>query len=180
MPASTLRSNQTLHDAVRDTVESAIAARGGSVTWRDHARSGRTYGLIDLPDGMPAVRAVMREPITVFESAIIAVAVSPSVPEALPALLEALGGAGRPAGVLSCEAFEGDLLLEWDPGQTPASLIFAVMESELRRFVSGRTVELLTPLPEAIVAAIAADGLGTPEIASDRVLETLLERMGVA
>ena len=55
-----------------------------------------------------------------------------------------------------------------------------MLDTELQRFASGRTAELLAPLPEAIAAQIAAEGLQTPEIASNRVLETLLERMGIA
>ena len=41
-------------------------------------------------------------------------------------------------------------------------------------------VATLAPLPEDVVARVAAEGLATPEIASGRVLETLLEKMGIA
>ena len=126
------------------------------------------------------MRAVVREPVTVFEASIIALAVSPTVPEALPQLVEAFSGAGCPDGVLSCEASNGRLILEWDPARTKAALIFALLDAELARFASGRTTELLAPLPEAVAAQIAAEGLSTTEIASNRVLETLLERMGIA
>jgi len=180
VPSSTLRSDPILHDSVRATVEAAIVSRGGRLTWRDDARSNRTYGLIELPQDAPAVRAVVREPVTVFEAPIIALAVSPTVPEALPKLLEAFSGTGRPDGMLSSEASNGRLILEWDPARTKTALVFALLDTELRRFASGRTAELLSPLPEAIVAQIAAEGLSTPGIASNRVLETLLERMGIA
>jgi hypothetical protein len=180
VPASTLRSDLILHDSVRATVESAIAERGGTVTWRDDTGSGRTYGLIELPEDAPAVRAVVREPVTVFEAPIIALAVSPTVPEALPLLLEAFAGPGAPDGTISCESSDGRLILEWNPDRTKSALVFALLDTELRRFASGRTAELLAPLPAALVAQIAADGLSTPEIASNRVLETLLERMGIA
>lgn len=150
------------------------------MTWRDDAGSGRTYGLVRLPKDAPAVRAVVREPVTVFEAPIIALAVSPSVPEALPHLLEAFAGPGRPDGILSSEASNGRLILEWNPDRTKTALVFSLLDTELQRFASGRTAELLAPLPEAIAAQIAAEGLQTPEIASNRVLETLLERMGIA
>jgi hypothetical protein len=161
-------------------VESAIAARGGRLTWRDDVRSNRTYGLIELPQDAPAVRAVVREPVTVFEAPIIALAVSPTVPEALPQLVEAFSGPGRPDGMLSCEASDGRLILEWNPARTKPALVLALLDAELRRFASGRTAELLAPVPEAVAAEIAAEGLSTPDIASNRVLETLLERMGIA
>jgi hypothetical protein len=180
VPASTVRSDTRLSDSVRADVESAIASHGGVSAWRYDAGSGRTYGLIELPHDAPAVRAVVREPITVFDAPIIALAVSPTVPEALPALVEAFSGAGRPDGILSCETSNGRLMLEWNPARTGISLLYALLDVELKRFASGRTAELLAPLPEAVVAEIAAGGLGTPEIASHRVLETLLERMGNA
>ncbi len=180
MTASTLRSDRILDASVRAAVEAAIASRGGSVTWRDDAGSDRTYGLIEMSEDAPAVRAVVREPVTVFEAPIIALAVSPTVPEALPQLLEAFAGPGRPDGLLSCEVSRGRLIFEWNPDRSKTALVFSVLDSELRRFASGRTSELLAPLPEAIVAQIAAEGLGTPEIASNRVLETLVERMGIA
>jgi hypothetical protein len=180
VPASTLRSAPILHDSVRATVEAAIAARGGRLTWRDDARSNRTYGLIELPEDAPAVRAVVREPVTVFEAPIIALAVSPSVSEALPHVLEAFSGPGRPDGVISASVADGRLILEWNPARTKPALVVALIDTELRRFASGRTAELLAPLPEALVAEIAATGLTTPEIASNRVLETLLEEMGIA
>jgi hypothetical protein len=180
VPASTLRSDVPLLDSVRATIASAIALRGGTVTWRDDARSGRTYGLIELPEDAAAVRAVVREAVTVFEAPIIALAVSPTVPEALPGLLEAFNGSGAPEGVISCAIVDGSLILEWDPARTSAQLVLALLDVELMRFACGRTAELLAPLPDAVLAQIASDGLGTPEIASNRVLETLLERMGFA
>jgi hypothetical protein len=180
VPVSTLRSDPILNESARADVEAAIASDGGSVIWRDDAGSNRTYGLIELPQGAPAARTVVHEPVTVFETPIIALAVSPSVPEALPLLVEAFGGPGRPDGILSCEASNGRVILEWNPARTKTALVFSVLDAELRRFASGRTAQLLAPLPEAIAAQIAAEGLETPEIASNRVLETLVERMGIA
>jgi hypothetical protein len=180
VPAWTVRTDARLDDSVRASVESAIALQGGTVAWREDAESKRTYGLIELPQDAATVRAALQSSIIVFDTAIIALAVSPTVPEALPVLLEAFSGAGRPDGILSCEASNGRLFVEWNPGRTSPELIYALIDAELRRFASGRTAELIAPLPEGVLAQIAAAGLTTPEIASNRVLETLIERMGIA
>ena len=61
-------------------------------------------------------------------------------------------------------------------GAHGAAVVLGVVDVELRRFHSGRTAELLTPLPAEWTAKIAAEGLQAPEIARDRVLEDLIER----
>ncbi|HTX60178.1 MAG TPA: hypothetical protein VMH02_10960 [Verrucomicrobiae bacterium] len=178
MNATTLRAEATLDDTDRGAVEEAVRVRGGTIRWRSSPRVGRTYGLAELPGNGEPIRAILGERIGVREGAIIALAVFPSVAEALPALLEALAGEGRPAGVLACEPCEGGVVVEWDPAVTPAHLVLALIDVELARFASGRTVELLTPLSVGLAAAVAAGGLATPEVAPERVLELLIERAG--
>jgi hypothetical protein len=58
-------------------------------------------------------------------------------------------------------------------------LVFDLIDTELDRFHSGRRTELLTPLTETWLAKIAADGLQCPEIAPDRILETLVAKAGL-
>ncbi len=163
--------------AERDDVESAVRARGGSVTWRSGARAGRTYGLVRLPGGelQTAIGAA-----TVHETAIIAIAVFPVAAEALPFVRDALSGAGRPSGVVGTSSCDGGIVIEWDPRQTAASAVYDLVDVELRRFGGGRTAELLAPLPDEVIARIAAEGLEAPEIAPDRELETLVKRAGLA
>ena len=157
-------------------METAVRARGGAIAWRSSARAGRTYGLVSLPEGElgNAIGAA-----TVHETAIIALAVFPVVAEALPFVVEALNGGGRPAGVIACARCEGGAVVEWDPRRTRTAIVYGVIDAELRRFGAGRTAELLVPLPPDVVANIAAEGLQAPEIAPDRELETLLERAGL-
>lgn len=163
--------------AERDDVESAIRARGGSVTWRSSARAGRTYGLVRLPDGKleTGIGAA-----TVHETAIIAIAVFPMVAEALPFVRDALSGAGRPSGVVGTWNCDGGIVIEWDPRRTAASAVYDLIDVELRRFGGGRTAEPLAPLPDDVVARVAAEGLQAPEIAPDRELEMLVKRAGLA
>jgi hypothetical protein len=80
--------------------------------------------------------------------------------------------------MLACEPCQGGAILEWDPEKTGVAAVMGVVDAELRRFQSGRTAELLAPLPAAVIASIAAEGLQAPEIVPGRELETLLERAG--
>ena len=160
-------------------VEASLRAWGGTVKWRTNTRGGRTYGVASVPSASEAASVGASTRATVYETAIIALALFPEVPEALPHLLAALGGDGRPAGVLACEPCAGGAIVEWDPRRTTAATVLEVADVELRRFNSGRTAELLAPLPPDVVTAVAAEGLQAPEIAPDRELETLLERAGV-
>jgi len=164
-------------DADCGDVEAAVRTRGGSVIWRSNARAGRTYGLVRLPDGK--LEAAIGTA-TVHHTAIIALAVYPAAAEALPFVRDALAGAGRPSGVIATSNCEGGVVVEWDPQRTAAPAIYDLVDVELSRFGGGRTAELLAPLPEALVAKIAAEGLQAPEITPDRELETLVERAGLA
>lgn len=163
--------------AERDDVETAVRARGGSVTWRSSARAGRTYGLVRLPGGEleSAIGAA-----TVHDTAIIALAVYPVAAEALPLVRDALAGTGRPSGVIGTSNCNGGVVVEWDPRRTAPAMVYDLVDAELRRFGGGRTAELLAPLPDDVIARIAADGLQAPEISPDRELETLVERAGLA
>jgi hypothetical protein len=175
----TLRADGPLDGARRVAVDAAVRSAGGSSRWRTSARADRTYALLELPDvkGLTAVAAASDA--VVYDSPVIALAVFPAVAEALPPLLAALGGAGRPAGIRSCEPCDGGVVVEWDLERTPAAMMLAAVDVELRRFSSGRTAELLTPLPQAWIARIAGAGLQAAEITPDRVLETLIERAGL-
>jgi hypothetical protein len=167
-----LRAN-SLDDGRRAALEDGIAALGGAVRWRVSPRVDRTYALVELPDG--ATTNELPLDAAVAEGApVIALAVSPTVAEALPLLVEVLGGPGRPSGVLACESAGGAAVIEWDLDRTSATVILDLIDTELARFHSGRTTELLTPLSETWQARIAADGLQCPEIAPDRILETLV------
>ena len=172
---ATVRFGRVASPDERAGVEAALRERGATVAWRASARAGRTYGLAWFPDGSVAAAP----PATVHDAAIIALALFPTVPEALPQLLEAFGGAGRPAALLSCEPCDGGVVVEWNPRSADVALLFALADAELQRYRSGRTVELLAPLPPDVVASIAAEGLSASGAGPDRELETLLERAGL-
>jgi hypothetical protein len=163
-------------DAGRAALDVAARSQGASIAWRRSVRTGRAYGLCELSDA-PALAAMSAAGAAIVEgSPVIALAVFPTVPEALPQLLQALGENGRPAGIGSVEACDGGAIVEWNLERTGAAVVLAAIDVELARFHSGRTAELLSPLPPGWLERLAADGLKTPEIAPDRVLETLIER----
>jgi hypothetical protein len=170
----TLSIGGTPDERHREAIDEAVRALGGRTTWRVHPQIARSYASIES-DGPIDARAIgVASDAQAYESAIIALAVSPAVPQALPGLQKALGGAGRPAGVLACRSFSGGVVVEWDPNVTSTDIVLGLIDVELRRFASGRTVEVLAPLPKPVIAKIAAHGLQAPQIGLDRVLEELV------
>ncbi len=162
-------------DAQRAAVDAFARDRGGTAAWRSHARSHRAYGLLEFPgEASPSELRALVADVTVYETAIIVLAVFPSVPEALPPLYRALCGPGGPQGMVACESLEGGAILAWDPQRSPVAIVLDTIAVALRRFGSARTCELLAPLPLELLAAIAAQGLATPDIGVDRVLERLI------
>jgi hypothetical protein len=184
VPFLTIRSDEILDEAQRAAVDETVVRNGGTARWRTSPRAQTTYGLVELPPGASetafgAAGAAGFAAVTLSERAIIALAVFPAVPEALPQLLEAFAGAGRPAGILRSRECPGGIVLEWDPERTKAAVVLGLVDVELHRFASARTAELLAPLPETALAGLAAGGLQAADVDSDRILETLLERAGL-
>jgi len=170
----TLSIDGPIDEERRTAIDRLVRHEGGSSVWRESERIGRSYALVELPDESGAERIRTGSGAIVHDRAIVALALFPTVPEALPHLLEALGGVGRPAGILACSSLAGGLVLEWDPATTRAGVVLAVADVELERFASGRTAELLSPLPPSLVASIAAEGLQAPQITAERILEMRL------
>jgi hypothetical protein len=177
VPAFTVRYNPIPTDDARSSLADFARRNGATVSSRDDAELDRTYALIE---GASAGSFEGRGGATVFETPVIALAIRPNVAEALPAIQDALGGPGRPSGVVSCELAAGAIVIEWNLERTPADVVLAAVDVELARFGAARVSELLTPLPLAWWTSIASAGLSAPEIAPDRVLEALIEEHHVA
>lgn len=173
MSAFTVRYRPIPTDDVRRTLEEFARRNGAQVSWSTAQAYNRSYALVE---GAGSPMAATAEPAaTIFDSPIIALAIRPNVAEALPALEHALGGSGRPAGMRGFEISGDAAILEWNHDVTPASTVLALVDLELDRFHAARVTEILTPLPLAWWTSIAAQGLQAPEIAPDRVLESLIE-----
>lgn len=181
---ATAKAPGILGASQRAAFDAAVGSAGGSNRWRESQRADRSYALMQFPAASevpPKVfSAAAGSGLVAYDVPVIAIAVFPSVGEALPWLVEALGGPGAPAGVTSCEPCAGDgLAIEWDLDVTSAAAVLQLVDVELARFASGRTAELLSPLPPEWIARIAADGLKAPEISPERTLETLVQRAGL-
>jgi hypothetical protein len=153
--------------------------RGGATLQWERAHFGRRYALVEATDSALHDELSAHAHLTVFDRPVIALAVSPTVPEALPRLFDALGGPGRPSGVMGCERVDDTLIVEWDLERTPWDTIEALIDVELHVLRSGRVNMLLTPLPLEWVARLAAHALQAPEITEDRILEEQLKRHGL-
>lgn len=171
----TLSIGGTPDERQRAAVDETARAQGGRTTWRVHPKIGRSYALIESANPVDARSILSVSGGQAYASAVIALAVSPAVAQALPRLEEALGGPGRPSGVFACHRFPGGAVIEWDPEVSSTALVMGLIDVELRRFASGRTAQLLGPLPKSVIAKIASEGLQAPEIRLDRVLEALVD-----
>ncbi len=172
----TLSIDGDIDEARRAAIDDAVHREGGKAVWRKSEAAARSYALLELPDSYDSTAIRAASGATAYDRPIIALAVFPTVAEAIPALLDALGGRGRPAGIRRCRTCDGGAVVEWDPDVTDARVVIGLIDLELERFASGRITELLSPLPPAVVARVAASGLDSPQIAPQRILELRIDR----
>jgi hypothetical protein len=180
----TLSADRILDPTQRTTIEALVPSGGREAVWRSSSRTGRTYALFELTSDSAARegrRAIEASGLaTAYTTAIIAIAVFPTVAQALPTMLDALTGDGRPEGMLSVTACDGGMVVEWDPERSAPSVVLGLIDVELRRFNAGRTTEVLSPLSTETIARIARMQLQAPQIATDRILDVLLEHAGLS
>ncbi len=161
-------------DEARSRLDASPAPEGVRSTPGPASEFARTYVLVEGPESVDPAQVAAQMEGRWFGEAIIAVAIEPRPADALPQLHETLAGAGAPAGVISADVAGASLLVEIAPSQTSPLLVLQLVDVELRRFQGVRTTQLLSPLPVELTALVAAQGLGAPEIAPDRILESLL------
>lgn len=178
MPAWTLRFTPVPDEAERGLVQGAALRSRARVRW-EAPRFGRQYALIEAAGDTAGAEIAAAARATLFSGPVIALAVCPCVPEALPGLFDALGGEGRPSGVVGCERRDDAVIVEWDLDRTPFETIEALIDAECGVFRAARVNALLTPLPLEWLTRLAAYGLKAPEITPGRVLEAQLEAQGV-
>ncbi len=179
MPGFTLRYPRIPSDAEIAAVDAVVHRHSGRISWQNDAQFACTYALVEHAGENCAAELGAGTNAEIFDPPIIALAVFPQVAEALPFLQHALGGEGAPDAMVRCDRSGDAVILEWHGDRTPVTLVFALIDAELRRFNSARVTRLLAPMPAAWWTRIAADGLQSPDIATDRVLEELLEQHGV-
>jgi hypothetical protein len=177
--ALTLIYRKVPNDAEIGAVSDIVHEHAGTIRWQVSRTYDRAYALVENA-GAGCIDALGARTAAAFNaSPIIALAVVPSVAEALPPILHALAGPGAPAGIRSCEAVGEAAIVEWNLDLTGSEIVLGLVDTEIARFHARRVNELLSPLPLRWVTRIAATGLNAPEIAPDRVLEALLETPNV-
>jgi hypothetical protein len=178
--ARTVRFDGAIDDAQRRKISASLPAGASLKFGAAHAAAKRTYGLVQGPASLePSEVEPAFSNARWYDEPIIALAIEPTPADALPAIENALAGAGGASGILDCTAVAGLVVVEFQPARTVPSLILNLVDVELRRFHGYRKVTLLNPLPAEVTAQIAAAGLQASEIAPDRILETLLEQSSV-
>jgi hypothetical protein len=172
-----IRFAKVLAAGERDDVAHAVASVGATATsWRDAC--DRTYVLLALTPR--ADETLLRERVRdvvpdarVDLPALAILRVTPDRARRLAALADALGGRGRPAGVVASATDGTALVVEVDVRTTPLSSIVASVDAEVGR--DGRRIEPLFPLSDAMLADVAGRLLGLPDLAPNRLIETYLE-----
>ncbi len=173
----TLRLSSLLGEAGQADALLFFRSIGAAGRFVETARFGCTYGLLEADNSLDMDAAIQHFPdARLYECAVMALAIEPQVPDALPFLQNAVGGSGRPGGVLDCRRVESAILIDFQPEVTSPQVLFSLIDLELARFgAAGRVNTLLTPLPLQLAARVAADGLHA-ELSADRILEALLSK----
>ncbi len=180
MSTFTLRYRTRPSDAAIARVADIVQRRGGTIAWRHNEDEIPTYALIENADDGCAVELAAVVEAEIADGPIIALAVSPQVPQAMPLLEHALAGPGAPVALDVCRRSGDALLLEWNLDRLAAPTLLALVDVELARVRSGRTTRLVAPIPLIWWTRIASHGLAAPDVVPERVLEFLLEQRGVA
>jgi hypothetical protein len=178
--ARTVRFGEIIDGVTQRKITASLPGGSSLQFGVPYAPAGRTYGLVQGPPSVePAEAAQALAGARWYEETIVALAVEPTPAEALPAIAAAFSADAGLAGVVDVEVCAESIVIEFQPSRTAPSLVLNLADVELRRFHGYRKVTLLNPLTSEVLAKIAATGLQAPEIAPDRILETLLEQSGV-
>jgi hypothetical protein len=127
------------------------------------------------PAGEAAALALLRRDARVDVPALAVLRVEPLWPRALPALMHALSGPGRPAGVVDARPDGASaLIVELDCGTTALALVVALIDVELRA-APGRRIVPVIEFDDDVLTAFAGAALGEPDLDRSRLIETYLE-----
>jgi hypothetical protein len=173
-----VRIDGVLAEEEREVVAQVMSSLGAHPSsLRSHGRLGRTYGLLELDEHCDLAllsKALADARFTEPPPAIVEIV--PDHERRLPALVHALGGPGRPAGVLDAVSTAHSLVLEIDVTKTALSLILDIVDVELQT-APGRRIIPIIPLTDTMLAALARDLVGDPALDISRLIETYTEPM---
>lgn len=172
--SASVRFERVLAESERAAAILAWDSVGATVSSWATSRAGRTYALLQLANEADLERVRGTAAARIDEPPLVVLEVAPRDPDRVPALLDALGGPGGPAGVLWAAACGDALALELDERVTPLRLVVDVIDAELTAS-PGRRIMPLLRLSDATATAFAAATLGAPEIDAERLIETHLD-----
>ena len=179
---ASVRFDDVLAAGEREAVTRSLGSAGATLTsW--NVAADRTYALAASARALPsdAFAELLRHAVPDASSNVpphAVLRVTPDRPRLLAGLAAALGGPGRPAGVVACAVDDGALVLEIDVRTTPLSFVLTLIDVELTAVPgtsSGRRIEPILPLTDEMLADVAAAILGEPHLDASRVIETYLE-----
>ncbi len=171
---ASVRYGGALDASEREAFTRTLRCGGASpISW--NATAAASYAGIQLEASCDV--AALRAALPTFRidaPPLVVLRVKPSHPRMLDRLSHALGGDGRPAGIVGA-AHDGDaLIVEIEPRRTALALVVALIDVELRG-APARTIEPLVPLDDATLAAFVGDVLAVPELDTTRIIETHVE-----
>jgi hypothetical protein len=123
----------------------------------------------DADDARGRTSRVVHEDVTIVPSVRCSVAVP--FPAARAAVCEALGGAGGPVGVHDVREARDAVAFALDEERTSLVLVLALIAIELKPFGVPTSLATHDPLAPETLAAVAAWGLGDPDLDDLRTIE---------
>ncbi len=159
-----------------ETVFRALSAHGGRlIAVHSHAELRRTYLALALPEAVD-VETVGREigAVRVDSPALAVWEIVPAHTERLAALEHALGGPGRPLGVVEATRTAHSLIVAFDGTRTAPILVLDIVDVELEP-APGRRILPLLPWDDDLLTAFARDRLGDPALDRSRLIESYIE-----
>jgi hypothetical protein len=172
--AASLRFDRVLAQGERAAAARALDSCGAKATSWAVARCGRSYALARLAPDCDLAAVGKTVGARIDEPPLLVLDVLPRDAERVAALAEALGGAGRPSGVIDAKTSGDALTVELDEATTSLRLLVDVVDAELERS-PGRRIIPLFPLSDATLAGFTAATLRAPEIEVSRLIETYID-----
>jgi hypothetical protein len=174
--SASVRIDGMLAEEEREAASQLMSSFGARLSsLRAHGTLGRSYGFLELDpacdlaalSGAFGNARFSEPPLAVLE-------VVPDHERRLAALAHALGGRGRPAGIVDAILTTHSLVLEVDVVKTALSLVLDIVDCELET-APGRRIVPLIPLTDATLAVLARDLINDPAIDLSRLIETYTE-----
>jgi hypothetical protein len=167
-----VRYHGVLDETGRNAATRSLRSAGAEPTsWTSGA--GYTYASVLLGSECDVER-IVAEGGRVDCPPLVVLRIRPDAGRRLAALESALGGPGRPAGVLEARPDGGALIVEFDARRTPLDVVVALVDAELAS-APGRTIEPLVTLDDRTLTGFASSLLNETALDPSRLIETHLE-----